>query len=184
VRVRLDGKLVSGLRVTLMDRPAVEESAGLYSCRINGFTPVPGRTVSVAFDKKPGIPSIHAPLSRSLLTAQATIGQLIKITAPLPDAHVPLTPAGMLNVAWAGGNPPYSIEILPFTGADTTGDSVYSQTGVAGTSVSVPLAIFRPGAKFGIYIFSKMDDFRFSAKVDSNSQFLLRQSAAVYIFPE
>jgi hypothetical protein len=72
------------------------------------------------------------------------------------------------------------VHICTFTGSDTLDDEIFNQTGISGTSVSVPKTLFKPGVKYGIYIFSIMADFKFSGMVDNASAFKLRQSVASY----
>jgi hypothetical protein len=156
-----------------------------YYCYIQNFTTLPGSTISVTFDRFPNIPNIVGSnrLFQPQLTAKATVGGLTTITAPLPDAHVVVTTPGFLNVEWAGGNPPYRVIIvaLPDSGPTST---VLQQTGIAGTSLSVPLAIFHPGVKHLVSVYAKMADFAFSANVDPASYFSLDQTALIYFYTE
>jgi len=184
MRVRQGADMAPGLKVALMGRTASEDSPGVYRCEIPGFSPTPGTLVTVTFDKKPTIPFPHPAEKTFPLTAKATVGSLITFTSPPPEAHINLTPLAILNIAWSGGNPPYSITIYPFKGPDSLGPEVFTKTGIAGTSISVPMTIFKPGVKYGIYLSATMAEFKFSEKVDAASNFILRQSVATYFYTE
>jgi hypothetical protein len=182
--------------VKLMDNPAQENQnhPGKYECLISNFIPVPGTRVSVTFDRIPKFPGATKP-DQTQLIAQATIRQLIAITAPLPDAHVALSATGFLNIEWTGSNHPYYVGIvaLPGSGHRLT---VFSQTEVAGTSLSVPLTAFKPNTRHVIHILAVMEQFRFSEivdprslsipsqMVDPGSLFHLLQAAEVYFYTE
>jgi len=184
LHVRRGGDLVPGLRVTIMGQPATEPSPGFYRCEISGFSPTPGSLVTVSIAGAPRILPIPPAGREEPLVATATIGSLVAFTNPAPEAHISRASLRPLTISWRGGNPPYSLTIYPFTGKDEVGEAVFEQSGIAGTSVAVPMAYFRTSGKYGIYLSCMMEKFRFSRKIDPGSNFQLRQSRGTYIYIE
>jgi hypothetical protein len=179
VWVRQRGQLLTTLTAKLMGSPATAFASGEYDCHIQNFVAAPGGMVSVTFDNLPGFQGSAQPPSPQL-TAQATIGGLLSITAPLRDAQIDLSKPGfppVLNVAWRGGNPPYEVWVYPWP--DAVKGNMFHQQGVAGTSLSVPFSALLPGKQYRVAVVAKMAEFSFSSSVSQGSTFPLMQDDVV-----
>jgi len=178
VHVEQAGQALSGLAVALMGQKAGETDPGEYVCLINGFNPVPGLPVNVTFDQKPKTP---VPNPTFPLTAQAAIGTLIRYVSPKPEDKIHLTPLGMLNIVWTGGQPPYKIIIQPFKDPDIFEGEIFHKEGILGTNMSVPMALFKPGQRYAIFAIGTMSKFTFNKPVDDSTPFELAQRVRINI---
>jgi len=169
--------LAKRVRVTLMGQAAVKDRSGQHVCIIAGVKPVAGSRANVTFSSVPAS-------KEGSLTAEAPIDSLIAIVSPTSGTRLPLRTTSWLNVAWSGGHPPYTVYVFPFVGLQILGDEIFKREVFTGTNALIPVSIFKPGKKYGIYLSASMGKFVFDGAVDAESRVDFQQSVGTYVYPE
>ena len=180
--LKVDGKPLTKMQVTVDGVRIPETEPGRYRKTIYDYSVVPGKTINILI-KPPAISTLKAATAMKEFKASAVVKQPMSFISPKPDAKVRIRPNVMLRVEWSPGTGtgPYRCYIYEFRAPKVLGKMVYESGDIFTTKVSVATTIFKPNKQYGVYIFRKMGDFRYRARIAPGSHLSLSHSVGTYI---
>lgn len=166
LHARRGSGFVPGLIVKLEDRPAVYDH-NFYSCRYEGLSPAVGSTVRVSIERGGALPGARG----SRLDVTGTMPPWFSVIRPRNNERIAASGAAALEVAWKGGEAPYSLAIRDLASRRV----VFRADAVVGTSQSVPMATFTPGTKYTLDVWTAERNMTPDGVVAPGSTFKLGQ---------